>query len=69
MSSINERNAEIMIAETKRQQAAVSELRLMVVEQNAKIATLSGEIAQLKQQAIMRAVSERVSATGHGGTA
>lgn len=46
----------------------VAELKKMVVAQNAKIASLTATVAVLKQNTILKAVSERVAATGHGGT-
>jgi hypothetical protein len=68
MSDNEKRNTEIMIAETQRQQKAVAELTRMVVDQNAKIATLTGEVAELKKAQIMASVQAQQALTGSGGT-
>jgi hypothetical protein len=69
MSDNEKRNVEIMIEETKRQQVAVGELTRMVVDQNAKIASLTDAVADLKQAQIMASVRAQQDLTGHGGTA
>ncbi len=47
----------------------VEKLHDMIVAQNTKIATLSQELASLKQTIIMEAVERQVAEKGHGGTA
>ena len=58
MSSLEERNTLIMIAEAQRQQAAVEELKDMVVAQNLKISSLAGEFAELKKVQVLKTAAE-----------
>ncbi len=68
MSDLLKRNTGIMIAEAKRMQEQVSELRGMIEAQNSKITTLSNEIAVLKQAQIMASINAQIALTGNGGT-
>jgi hypothetical protein len=68
MSDISNQNAERMIAEAKRFQSEVIELRQDIIKQNAKIATLTIEVADLKQAQIMATVQSQIALTGRGGT-
>ena len=68
MSDISNQNAERMIAETKRMQALVSDLRGELDRVNQKVSTLTLEVADLKKAQIMATVQAQMADKGHGGT-
>lgn len=69
MSDLANRNALAAQATLERVSAQYCELKNMVTAQNAKIQTLTVELAKLKQKQIMAAVEAQVAERGHGGTA
>ena len=50
-------------------QASVQGLTRKLDDQNAKIATLSNEVASLKRDQVMATVAAQLTLKGHGGTA
>jgi len=69
MSDLHKRNTEAMVSAAKRFQQDVADLKTMIVSLNAKVTTLTDEVASLKRQQIMDAVQRQIDETGHGGTA
>ena len=69
MSDVSNQNAERMLQETRRMQASVQGLTRKLDDQNAKIATLSNEVASLKRDQVMATVAAQLTLKGHGGTA
>lgn len=57
-----------MISATEMFAKQVSDLTLQVRSSNAKITTLTEEVAQLKREMVMMKVHAQLEATGHGGT-
>ena len=68
MSDLQKKNVEAMISTANRFDQNVAELRLQITALNAKVSSLTNEVASIKKENIMAAVKARMDATGHGGT-
>ena len=68
MSDLQRKNAEAMVAESRRLQRMVEDLSRRVVAQDAKISTLSAEVASLKRAQVLASIQAQKALLGHGGT-
>lgn len=69
MSDLQARNAKAMMSHIEALNARLDEVLKTIVLQNAKIASLTNELASLKKKQVLDAIQRQLEEKGHGGTA